>query len=430
MKLSKFSTDVTVDDSIHLVYNTMSRQYYLYPTEQKESLWNFMRSPDKAVYSVEEANLIYELARKGILVDNNHNELTGLEYREKKANYQTNVFRITIYTTNACNFRCSYCTQEHVTKVLKNHVVDQIIDLIDVISSKVKRLEVNWFGGEPLLQYDKIRQIMTAAQNSCADNHCILSSFITTNGYLLTEEIAAEMKSLNINRLQITIDENRQTHDAHRFLANGNGTYDQILSNLLMVLRYGIAVTLRMNISHESYTSPPEILNEIPAQYRHLVSIGISNLFQEKEKQSAYSIYRQAIMMGYHYPYRQNNYAGCPTCGDNSIVIDTDGTILFCTNAQDNDEIVGELRDNGKICYKNKNSYEEKLMLSALDHEKCRNCIELPFCIGSCQYARAKGIMACTDARADALTLEDRAKLDYYCDIFKHQIEKGINHGR
>lgn len=418
MKLSNYSTKVIIDEKKDMVYNTISRQYYLYPVEKKDEFWNFLNNLNRKTYSVEEANLICKLAKKGIIVEDNKDELSGLAYLENKSCYQNSVFKMTIFTTNACNFRCTYCMQSHETRILDDAVSDKIIDAIDAVSRKVKKLDIMWFGGEPLLQYRKMKKILSYALPICEKNHCELVSHAVTNGYLLDEDMVCEMKELHVRGLQITVDGNRNIHNSRRILADGTGTYDIVCSNIITVLKHGISVTLRINIDKESVHTVPEILNDIPECYRNMVSISICNLFQEENKQSTYSFYYQAIKMGYQYSARYNEYAGCQSCGFNSLVVDTDGKIRFCTNAEQEDGIIGELKSHGIVSYKHRSSYEKDLMQSVRDRKQCQSCIELPFCIGSCKKSVKIENKTCFKQHSDGLCLSERAKLDYYADLF------------
>lgn len=280
------------------------------------------------------------------------------------------------------------------------------------------------------MQYDKVRTIMREAIRCCEENKCELSSSITTNGYLLNESILKEMKELHISQMQITVDSNRKIHDSRRILANGNGTYEVVGNNICLALNYGIYITLRINIDEDSAGERLSILEEIPAEFRKQVSVMISNLFQENQKQSTFSLYMESIQKGYKYSSRYNNYGGCLSCRLNGIVVDTDGKIRFCTNSDDDNGVIGELKENGVVIYKNRKKYEEIMLLSARNNEKCRKCIELPFCIGGCPIARGKGRNICISDRADGLTLTERAKLDYYADIYaQNEVRKGVLYG-
>ena len=82
---------------------------------------------------------------------------------------------------------------------------------------------------------------------------------------------------------------------------------------------------------------------------------------------------------------------------------------------------MGYLSDNGKIFIERHADFNMLQTLSARDNPKCLQCIELPFCINSCIYARYKDNTKCIGKNGDGLSLEERALLDYYYDLQKER---------
>lgn len=54
--------------------------------------------------------------------------------------------------------------------------------------------------------------------------------------------------------------------------------------------------------------------------------------------------------------------------------------------------------------------------ITAIDNKRCRECIKLPFCVGSCAYWRMNNNNQCIEVANDGMLLEERALLDYYYD--------------
>lgn len=417
MKLSRYNTEVKINNQQYIIYNTLSRCYQLYTDEEKAPLKKLLGELNtKNEYTLEEISLLRQLAQKGIIVDDKIDELHKLEYLENSQWYQNAIYRLTFYATNACNFRCSYCTQEHIVKNIEDEVIENGVALIEKLAKNVKLLCITWFGGEPLLQYQKIKDMMKKVTKICDENNCSLYTSFVTNGYLLNENMISDLIEMHTESLQITVDSNPKIHNKRRHLKNGSGTYDKILQNIIILLEHGIEIVLRINIDEETFQYPFTILTDIPEEYRNLVTISISNLFQNEDKCSAYNIYLKAIEMGYKYGNRRNDYYGCGTCGNRNITIDTDGNILFCTNVSTEEGIIGKLGKNGIVTYSNRDKYIQDIMKSARDNETCRDCIQLPFCIGRCRLARNKSEHGCMGKTNSGLSLEECAKLDYYYD--------------
>ena len=163
MRMSKYNSRIQLNEKYEMLYNLISREYYVYGVDKKDDLWKFLESLNKSSYSVEEATLIESLYKKGIIIDETLDELKKLERLENQEIYDNKQFFLTIYTTNACNFQCTYCTQEHKIRNLEINVQEKIIEVIEIISSRVRNLYVTWFGGEPTLQHLIIYRIMKTA---------------------------------------------------------------------------------------------------------------------------------------------------------------------------------------------------------------------------------------------------------------------------
>ena len=196
MKASRFLVDIPVSKSESMLYSTLTRNYYLYRADEYDNLWRFLNSINRPTYSIEEMNLCLDLHKKGLIVDDLVDEIDTLRYLENKACYRSDKVTLSVYLTNDCNFRCEYCEQSHIHKNIDGAVVTNIISWIDKQSHLVKKIEIVWFGGEPLLRYDDMKLIINKALDICKENNCILYNTIVTNGYLLTHKRLVEMKKI------------------------------------------------------------------------------------------------------------------------------------------------------------------------------------------------------------------------------------------
>ena len=329
-----------------------------------------------------------------------------------------------ILATNACNFRCTYCEQEHIVKRLDEDTQKRILELVEKKAKKHKKLEIDWFGGEPLLEYSCVCNMLEKVNKICEENKCDLIVTFTTNGYVLDDEKVSNLKRLNTKCMQITLDGNRRCHDHRRVLANGEGTFLKVLKNVIKVAQGGIFVTLRINIDEENDKDITEIIDAIPEELRSRIAIDICNLFQNEDRISAYELYKQIIKKGYIYSQRKNNYVSCHACMLNATVIDTDGSILVCSNTSSDEKKLGFLGKNGNVCIERIEEWYKIQTVTARDNPKCKECIELPYCIGSCKYARRKDNTQCLGRGGDGLSLRERALLDYYSDLYNEERRK------
>ena len=416
MKISRYAVRVKLNNGEILLYNTVDKTYFSYPEEEEGRMECILHNLNKGTYDESEIAILQELVQKKIVLADAADEMDELVYRENQIRFQSDTFHIMIIVTNGCNFRCPYCVQEHENVALSDDSAEKIISLIRQRSQSARRIKITWFGGEPLLQYKRVRKMMERAISICEKNRCELEAGMVSNGYLLNRERIAELKKLHFTMLQITLDGDRKSHDKRRFLANGEGTYDVIVNNIAMIAEYGIPMILRMNIDDTNADSVCDILELIPQEYRSTVTVSVANLYQTEKKISPYKIYERAIEMGYLYKMRNNVFMACQVCLMNGVVIDANGKIIVCANARSEDKELGYLSDDGEMIIQNTALYYKLKTISALQNEECRNCKELPFCIATCKYRRSINNKSCIGKRNDGLTLEERAYLDYYYD--------------
>ena len=421
MKLSKYVTNLDLDENKKMLYSTLERKYILYDKSEEKNIILFLSQLNKGTYTENEIELFKELVQKKMILQDDIDEEKKLEILENADKYQDNIYKLMIYATNACNFRCTYCEQPHVVKQLDEETRYQILALIERHAKKSKTIQLDWFGGEPLLEYENICDMLEKANCICKENGSKFISSFTTNGYLLNEKRIKKLKELNTKCMQITLDGTKNCHDKRRVLADGNGTFDVILKNLIAVVNEGICVTLRVNIDSENSEDMTELLESIPRKLRTKIAISISNIFQNTEKISTFNLYKQAIEKGYLYINRWNMYAPCHACQKNAIVIDTDGSILLCAGTDEDEKRVGYIGAKGNVCLEREAALFDLHSTTARNNPDCRDCIELPFCIGSCRYARMKENTKCQGKSNDGLSLHERALLDYYSDIQKIQ---------
>ena len=192
-----------------------------------------------------------------------------------------------------------------------------------------------------------------------------------------------------------------------------------MLENILVALREEMNIILRINVNEKNIMDVKDILDVIPRKYRGKVAINICNIFQNNEKISVYHLLKKAIEKGYAYNKRRNKYIGCQAGKKGAVTINTDGSVLLCANTEKDENRLGYLRSDGKVCIERKEAFYKIHTVTALKNPECQNCVELPFCMATCAYARLKSNEKCLGRRNDGLTLEERALLDYYYDRCK-----------
>ena len=160
---------------------------------------------------------------------------------------------LTVMPTERCNFRCVYCYEDFIIGKMKPWVREGIKNLI---TKRVERygldhLDLNWFGGEPLLAKDVVFDI--AGHAVSLQQAGVIGSMgggMTTNGYLLDLDTLTRLVGLGQKTYQITLDGDAPEHNKTRRSASGVPTFEKIWSNLVAAHRSNLdfSITLRLHI--------------------------------------------------------------------------------------------------------------------------------------------------------------------------------------
>lgn len=121
-------------------------------------------------------------------------------------------------------------------------------------NSSAKELSLHWYGGEPLLRFDLMKKIYEGITKETSLK--LVSNSIITNGYLINNAILDFFKSTNMNKIQITLDGEKVTHDKKRHLKdNLEGTFDKIISNIKLLSKQlpKSHIYVRVNIDKNNY---------------------------------------------------------------------------------------------------------------------------------------------------------------------------------
>ncbi|WP_112264082.1 radical SAM protein [Lentzea terrae] len=183
-------------------------------------------------------------------------------------------YALTVLTASACNLGCAYCFQNTApdptggsrppriaTVSLDRRTAGRILRFVSgkMAESGLDKLDVHLFGGEPLLNPAGCRDLLELAAD-----HGLSSAHMTSNGTLLTPELAQELAALGLGSVQITFDGNQIEHDQTRVRRSGTGTFDAILSNIAAANEVtSLRWDLRVNVSQRNRNGIPELIEQI-----------------------------------------------------------------------------------------------------------------------------------------------------------------------
>jgi len=161
--------------------------------------------------------------------------------------------------TKECNFACKYCMSNHLLDLSKNFgsnsnmrfdIAKKSIDFyVDILKKKnQKKLSIYFNGGEPLLRFNFIKKVI----NYCTEhysNKFEIKYSISTNGSLLTDEIARFFKVNNVDIITMSLDGPKSTNDLIRLYRSGKSAYNDIIKAIKTIQKHsnrkkGIYTTL------------------------------------------------------------------------------------------------------------------------------------------------------------------------------------------
>ena len=175
-----------------------------------------------------------------------------------------NVEKITLQITQQCNFRCSYCIysdinneaqRSHSGEGMSLETAKRAVDFLWEHSVDTEKPNIGFYGGEPLLRFDLLKQIVAYADEKFDGRGHTFS--ITTNGSLLTDEIADYLVEHGILTM-ISLDGPKEIHDiSRRFAVDGCGSFDTVRENIERIrarhpaYAAGISISMVINPQHD-----------------------------------------------------------------------------------------------------------------------------------------------------------------------------------
>lgn len=170
-----------------------------------------------------------DLVNAGLLLGEGEHKFNG-------ANRTPVVSALALIMATDCNLRCDYCyaeggTYQHKRELMSVSVAKSSIDFLLKHSRRSKEVGISFFGGEPMLNYSCIKEVVPYALEQFRLKGKECSFGITTNGLLLTPENVEFMMSCKFSFI-ISIDGPAKVHDKYRFFPNRKGSYDSIVKNL------------------------------------------------------------------------------------------------------------------------------------------------------------------------------------------------------
>lgn len=326
----------------------------------------------------------------------------GISKLDVVSEIESNISALTLMVVQECNMRCTYCYGnggEYNNKgKMKIETARKAVDYL-VETSKENNLHIAFLGGEPLLNFYLIKEIVEYCKNIEKGTKKRFFYNITTNGTLLNKEIE-EYLIQNKVICQISIDGSEEKHDQNRFFANQKGSYDIVVKKT-KAMREQNLVTARATVTPENidYQKIFEHLNGL--NFKAIPIAVAQNMFDDSEydkileEYKKYIYYFKALIIGKQYDtarkitdimtaiekieYGTERQSGCGA-GKKMYAVDINGDLYPCHRFVGNHQFrMGDIY-KGADCSSFLNTIDVK------KRKGCKECWAQNLCLGGCPH--------------------------------------------
>ena len=411
-----------VEDGL-LLYNVVTSEMILLEGEE-ERLFNGLPAPHDPAMD--------ELIARHFLVPEGFDESKSVEQLRaliKKLEPSKRVNGFTILPTTECNARCYYCFESDHPRCT---MTDQIVaDTVAYIADKCKSepIEINWFGGEPLVGAKRISQICAGLR----EKEIQYQSSMISNAYLFDESLIRTAKDeWHLQMVQVTLDGTEKVYNETKaYVLPKENPYQRVLGNIDALLKQGIAVNVRLNVTANNVADLTDLIDELTARfggkkgftaYSHAVyeDVGYAPVSYDDGKRE----WVDAQTNGLDAKLRDKNLLGglrklpelhaiqCMTDNDSTRLIYPDGTIGKCENMSSREGVGDIYRDIADEAMNVRYKTVEQVPGCA-DCPLFPNCVNLKVCpeTGKCSKIKVEW------------------KLDRYTGLMKERYQKYLQKG-
>ena len=323
----------------------------------------------------------------------------------------TVVKALCLHIAHDCNLACKYCFADegeyHGKRELMSYEVGKkALDFLVANSGSRTNLEVDFFGGEPLMNFEVVKQLVKYGRSLEEPNNKKFRFTLTTNGVLLDDDIL-EFANKEMSNLVLSLDGRKEVHDLMRPRRGGQGSYDTVVPKFIKAaesrnqMNYYVRGTYTRNnldfakdVIHmadlgfeqisvepvvadksESYAIREEDIDTLIKQYDELTA----EMIKRKKEGKPFNFFHFMIDLS-GVPCVAKRLSGCGS-GTEYLAVSPSGELYPCHQFMgmkdfllgnvDEGVIRTDIRDEFKLC----NVYAK---------EKCKNCFAKFYCSGGC----------------------------------------------
>ena len=184
-----------------------------------------------------------------------------------------------LHVAHTCNLNCSYCFASqgkyHGERALMSFEVGKrALDFLIENSGRRTNLEVDFFGGEPLMNWEVVKQLVEYARTQEEPHHKKFRFTLTTNGMLIDDDVI-DFANREMSNVVLSLDGRKEIHDALRVDYAGKGSYERIVPKFqkLVKARGGKNYYMRGTFTHAN----PDFTKDL----FHMADLGFTELSME-----------------------------------------------------------------------------------------------------------------------------------------------------
>ncbi len=369
------------------------------------------------------------LVANGFIIPDEIDELDVIRSRNKMAAFQSRAFDLTLLPSLDCNLRCWYCYEDHVRNSrMGREVQDSVVKMVrnKIEKDEIDGLSLNFYGGEPLLDFEDIAYpVSIALKTLCEEANIPFNTFFTTNGTLIDDGMLDKLAGLNAG-FQITLDGYEEKHDKIRFRkSNQEGTYRHIINTIRKITdcMEHVFVNIRINYDEQTFRNIDGLLEDLSGIDRSKVNVHFERVWQteivpdnENLKRTVYLFMQNGFKTTYA-NWHPRGFACKAECL-NQLVVSYDGKVYKCTGRNFTDEHCdGVLGSDGEVRWK-PGRLERRLGKATFENPMCLACKMLPLCMGPCSQKQIDVGQDCLHQVCSKNVLEMRMGdyIEYYCN--------------
>lgn len=395
--------------SVHVVDDVAYDVISMYENTEKNDIIKKITS----CYDVTESDVkeifddLEELRKSGKLFT--EDEFANVAFDFKKR--QSVVKALCLHVAHDCNLACKYCfagegEYKGDRALMSYDVGKRAFDFLVENSGTRHNLEVDFFGGEPLMNWDVVKKLVAYGHELEKTHDKKFRFTLTTNGVLLDDEVI-EFANREMSNVVLSLDGRKEVHDRLRTTANGKGSYDLILPKFIKMAekRGQKDYYIRGTYTHYNTDFTSDILHmadlgfkEIsiepvvadPKEPYALKNEDLPKLLSEYDRLAVEMLKRRRAGNGfnfYHYmidltggPCIVKRISGCGV-GTEYMAVTPCGDFYPCHQfVGDPDFLMGNVYDG----ITNANVRDTFKLCNVYAHEECKTCFARLYCSGGC----------------------------------------------